>query len=106
MPIAPRAACSHSTCRYRKPCPVHKTRRPSARQMGYDRAHEALRAHVLREEPICRLCHRAPSVIADHIVSIKARPELRLVRSNVRGVCTRCHNRRTAQDQPGGWNLR
>lgn len=47
---------------------------------------------VLREQTICAICHVKPSSIADHIEPLKLRPDLAMVRENLRGVCHRCHN--------------
>lgn len=51
-----------------------------------------LRAEVLAEEPVCPVagCGR-PSTQVDHIVALQLRPDLGLVRSNLRGICA-THN--------------
>lgn len=78
-------------------------RRGSARQRGYDRDWEQVRLQVLADEPLCRFCVEAGRVTAatvvDHIQTIAERPDLRLERSNLRGLCAPCHNARTARDQ-------
>lgn len=74
--------------------------RPSSTQRGYDARWQTLRAQVLREEPRCA-CGK-PATEVDHVVSIRRRPDLRLVRSNLRGKCKRCHSRKTCQ-QDGGF---
>ncbi|MFJ6293208.1 holin [Streptomyces griseoviridis] len=94
-------------------CDEHRSaaeqRRGSARQRGYDRAHETtFRAAVLARDPQCVLCHAAPSKHADHW-PIDRRE---LVRrgddpndpQHGRGLCGPCHSTETAREQPGGWN--
>lgn len=61
------------------------------------RAWRTLRDQVVREEPRCWLqldgC-TGRSQTGDHIITVKARPDLALVRSNVRGVCHHCNRKR------------
>ena len=76
-------------------------RRGSSAQRGYDAAWRRLRDRVLGEEPLCRFCSAAGRVNAarevDHIRPVATHPELRLVRSNLRPLCTPCHSARTAR---------
>lgn len=60
------------------------------RRDRYDWAWQKLRARVRVEEPTCYACDE-PSTEVDHIVPVAIAPELRLVRSNLRGSCRR-HN--------------
>ena len=60
-----------------------------------------LTAQVRREEPVCWL--RLPgctirTTTADHILTVKARPDLALVRANLRGACLHCNS--TRNDKP------
>lgn len=52
---------------------------------------------VCTEEPICWLrlagCTRR-STTGDHVIPVAARPDLALVRSNIRGACRHCNNKR------------
>ncbi len=57
---------------------------------GYTSDWVRLRRIVLAEEPFCRKCG-APSTEANHITSVKLRPDLRLMRTNVEGLCHPCH---------------
>lgn len=61
------------------------------------RAWRALAARVVREEPVCWLryprCTRW-SDTADHVIPVADRPDLALVRSNVRGACASCNSSR------------
>lgn len=63
-------------------------------------AWQRLRAQVIREEPTCWLqlagCTQL-STTGDHLLTIKQRPDLALVRSNVRGACANCNNKRNAK---------
>ncbi|MFI2612065.1 holin [Kitasatospora sp. NPDC018619] len=107
--ICSQPGCPEYTDRGR--CPDHRReaeqRRGSARQRGYDREHEQFRAAVLARDPVCVLCHRAPSVHADHHPF--SRRDLVAAGQDAndptrgRGLCQRCHSRETAVHQPGGW---
>ena len=61
------------------------------------RAWRELRDRVVREEPVCWLqlegCTRW-STTGDHILGVTEYPHLALVRSNVRGACAECNNKR------------
>lgn len=86
--------------------------RGSSTERGYARnpGHRAFRAAVLARDPVCRICHEAPSVIADHWP--KTRRELEAEGLDVndvrrgRGLCRPCDSRQTAQRSPGGWAAR
>ena len=77
-----------------------------------------LRALVIRSQPMCARCHRALSVIADHIVpagvSIAQAQASGLflykfagffLRSNLHGLCRSCHYVKTIEDKThaGPW---
>ncbi|MFC0407931.1 HNH endonuclease signature motif containing protein [Roseomonas elaeocarpi] len=80
--------------------------RGSASARGYDRAWRRLREQVLTEEPLCRFCLAKGQVTAarevDHIRTVRDAPELRLVRANLRPLCTPCHSSRTGRDRAAG----
>ncbi|QBX37232.1 MULTISPECIES: AAA family ATPase [unclassified Brevundimonas] len=82
------------------------SRRGSAASRGYDADWRRLRAALLQANPLCLFCEEAGIVeaatVADHIISIEDRPDLRLVWSNLRPLCKPCHDRRTARDQAFG----
>ena len=75
------------------------------------RAWTRLRDQVVREEPTCWL--QLPvctglSQTADHLAPVSERPELALVRSNLRGICHRCNMARKAKPvhlAPRNWDL-
>lgn len=107
MPIRPPV---HRPAGMRAPAEVarerkrhYDDRRGSARQRGYDTSWEKVRRLVLLDEPLCRFCAQRDMTVAatvvDHILSIRERPDLRLVRSNLRSLCQPCHDRRTATEQ-------
>lgn len=63
---------------------------------GTEQQWRKLRAQVLKEEPTCRI--RLPgcthtATTADHIIPASQRPDLYLVRSNIRGACSQCNSR-------------
>lgn len=72
-----------------KPRPISDLRR--------HRAFRKLTVQVCREEPLCWL--RLPgctlkSTTADHLVPYSKRPDLGMVRGNLRGACRSCNMRR------------
>jgi len=94
-------------------CPRHRrqadTQRGTQHDRGYNTAgHRRFRAAVLERDPICVICHVAISTVADHYPM--SRRELIDSELNPndpargRGLCAACHNKQTAQHQPGGWN--
>lgn len=85
---------------YVPPQPWSTSRTKSRQERGYGREHERLRKQVLREEPLCRVCHDAGRVTAttraDHIVPLSQGG--RSVRSNYQGLCRDCHDAKTADE--------
>lgn len=71
--------------------------RPSSAARGYDADWRALRAAFLYANPLCCVpgC-LAHATEADHIVSVRERPDLRLVWDNLRPCCKPHHSRHTA----------
>ena len=71
--------------------------RTTAQRIRSTRAWQRLAKQVITEEPICWLrldgC-TIRSTTGDHIIPAAARPDLALVRSNVRGACGHCNNKR------------
>lgn len=61
------------------------------------RAWRSLRDRVVAEEPQCRLqlpgC-TGSSTTADHILTVTDRPDLAMERSNLRGACHSCNDKR------------
>ena len=62
------------------------------------RGPNGLRLFIIRRDPICVLCQRAPSTVADHVVPFRSFPtEQAQWRAftddkNLRGVCAPCHD--------------
>jgi hypothetical protein len=58
-----------------------------------------LRLFILRRDPICCLCNRVYSEVADHIVPFRSGTtqaeqwQLFLDPTNLRGICAPCHNK-------------
>jgi 5-methylcytosine-specific restriction protein A len=85
--------------------------RGTASERGYtSRGHRNFRTVVLQRDPLCVVCFRAASVVADHWPT--SRRELLALGLDAndpargRGVCKRCHDESTAREQPGGFNDR
>jgi 5-methylcytosine-specific restriction protein A len=83
--------------------------RGTASQRGYtSRGHQRFRRLVLRRDPTCVLCGTAIATVADH--HPRSRRQLAAAGLNPddpahgRGLCKPCHDRATAQHQPGGWH--
>ena len=72
--------------------------RPAPTQRGYDAAWRKVRRLFLQCNPICCECPAA-ATDADHILSVRDRPDLRLSWSTLRPYCHPHHSRRTALEQ-------
>lgn len=70
--------------------------RPSSHARGYDRAWGRLRRWFLARNPWCKLCDEKgiaeAAVIADHVLTIEERPDLRLDPTNLQSLCGPCHS--------------
>ena len=83
-------------------CPDHQRQanreynqqRPARHQFYQTKEWRRLSKQVLAEEPWCACGGRTTQ--ADHIISIKDRPDLALVRENLVGRCASCHSRKSA----------
>ena len=87
-----------------------------ARRSGPDRSVEdevvssarwkALRARVLRDEPLCRKCAAAGrtelAVQVDHVVGVRARPDLAYDLGNCQPLCGPCHGLKNAAERRSG----
>lgn len=109
MPTSPGRLCCHANCDEivhppESHCAKHKTllatrdveARGSAASRGYDARHRRWRLFILRRDPICKDCGRAPSNHADHIVALAQGGTWAL--SNGQGLCETCHNQKTARE--------
>lgn len=61
-----------------------------------------LRALVLRRDPVCVVCKRKASVIADHIRDHRGDERLFFDPKNVRGICKGCHDAKTGSQHGAG----
>ncbi len=80
-------------------------RRPSPAGRGYASEWRALRKVMLAEQPTCDRCP-APATEVHHIQSVRERPDLRLVPSNLMCLCRSCHSAITARTQAFGRALK
>lgn len=58
-----------------------------------------IRRNVLQRDPICKICNRAPSTVADHIKPHKGVWALFVSMANLQGLCKMCHDEKTARDE-------
>jgi 5-methylcytosine-specific restriction enzyme A len=65
-----------------------------------------LRVLVLARDPICKICNRYPSVVADHIKPHLGNWDLFTDLNNLQGLCEHCHNVKTATEDGGFGNIR
>jgi 5-methylcytosine-specific restriction protein A len=70
-----------------------------------------VRRIVLTRDPICVVCKRAFSTLADHWPDSRKDLIAKGVTDpdapyRLRGLCAPCHSKETAIAQPGGWNQR
>jgi len=72
------------------------------------RTWRATRLVILFRDPVCNVCHKAASTIADHIIAARtyiARhggdPSIFFDENNLQGVCKACHDAKTAKEC--GW---
>ena len=72
----------------------------------YHRAHwRNLRTLVLARDPVCMICRREASTIADHIIPHCGRWELFSALENLQGLCVTCHSKKTAAEDGGFGNI-
>ncbi|MEU6641249.1 HNH endonuclease signature motif containing protein [Saccharomonospora sp. NPDC046836] len=67
----------------------------------------AVRARILKRDPICRACGVRPSTIADHIVPVAEGGTDD--ETNGQGLCSPCHDPKSAAERARGlqrWNER
>ncbi len=105
MPTSPSSPCRYQRCPALTDhpsgyCPEHRgtydQRRGTPASRGYDRTWRKLSKQVLKEEPLCRRCRRADSVLTDHIVPKRAGGTD--ARSNLQALCKACHDEKTLQE--------
>jgi len=57
-----------------------------------------LAAAILRRDPICKICNREASQVADHIQPHRGIAELFWDPKNLQGICKQCHQVKTAAE--------
>ncbi len=72
------------------------------RQLYASPAWKRLHDFILARDPICKVCDRAPSKVADHIRDHKGNNNLFFDRNNLRGVCKPCHDSKTGKEHGFG----
>ncbi len=65
------------------------------------RGPHGLRLVVLARDPVCMICHRRASTVADHIKPHKGVWALFVDLANLQGLCAECHSRKTAAEDGG-----
>ena len=68
------------------------------------RGPNGLRYVVLARDPVCRICQRRPSTVADHIKPHKGNWVLFCSLENLWGICGPCHDAKTAREDGGFGN--
>ena len=112
MPTAPLRPCGVPGCPNlvrRGRCTEHalavSQQRGGSTKAGYDIVWQRLRRVVLSAEPLCGECQAAglieASREADHVIPLRARPDLRLWRPNVQGLCKSDHSKKTRAEMDG-----
>lgn len=116
MPTRPPKPCGHPGCRRLVPggyCELHApiyrreawaTTTESSSDRGYGSLWQRLRKVILNRDPICTVCGREPATEVDHILRKAAGGTDD--EGNLRGICDRCHTRKTAQDARAGLGAR
>lgn len=119
MPVLMPHNCNYGTCRETalpnsQYCQLHqkqtnpttpekvRTRNEPWRKWYHTAQWRNLRTMVLARDPVCMICHRDPSKIADHIKPHKGVWELFCDLLNLQGLCKRCHDTKTATEDGGG----
>lgn len=57
-----------------------------------------LRADTLRKHPVCNICHRVASTVADHIIPHKGVWAAFIDPNNLQGICKSCHDTKTGRE--------
>lgn len=93
-------------------CDDHKhladVHRASASRRGYDASWRRYRKVFLSQHYLCEECKKNGRVtlatVVDHIQPHKGDKRLFWDEGNHQALCESCHNRKTAQEDGGGWN--
>ena len=75
-------------------------RRGTSYQRGYGKRWRKLTKIVLARDPICMICHAAPSTDSDHIVpKLPGQDAADVTEEELQGTCHSCHSRKTAAER-------
>ena len=104
MPSKPRTLAGILRHRRHADREYNRTRRdPVVARIHGSARWQAVRAQVLRDEPLCRECAGLGLTVlatqVDHVVPLAVAPELAFVRSNLCPTCTACHGRKSAAER-------
>lgn len=107
MPSKPRSLAGIINRRRAADAEYNRARRDPATAAVYRSARwSALRARVLRDEPLCRACAVAGrtelATQVDHIVGVRVRPDLAYDRDNTQPLCSVCHAEKSAAERRSG----
>lgn len=104
MPSKPRTLAGILRSRRHADREYNRARRdPAVARIHGSARWQAVRAQVLRDEPVCRECARLgltePATQVDHVVPVAVAPELAFARENLQPLCTACHSRKNARER-------
>jgi 5-methylcytosine-specific restriction protein A len=107
MPSKPRSLAGILHRRRHADAEYNRARRDDAVAAVHGSARwQAVRAQVLRDEPLCRACAAAGrtelATQVDHIVPVRVRPDLAYERTNLQPLCTVCHAAKSTAERGGG----
>jgi 5-methylcytosine-specific restriction protein A len=115
----PEPGCGKPSARGEKFCEAHVKENYLTRQVARRREHcpwlrwydwavwkgfHGLQGIVVRRDPVCKICNRNPSTVADHIVPHRGNWDLFTSLSNLQGLCAACHSEKTAREDGGFGN--
>ncbi len=104
MPSKPRTLAGILRSRRHADQEYNRARRdPAVARIHGSARWRAVRAQVLRDEPLCRECARLGLTVlatqVDHVVPLAVAPELAFDRANLAPTCTACHARKSAAER-------
>ena len=85
--------------------PLTKGRSPFAHLynlMRWRRPIYGLSDTIIRRDPLCKICNRNASTIADHIRDHRGNLTLFWDPNNLQGICKPCHDKKTGSTHGGG----
>jgi 5-methylcytosine-specific restriction protein A len=106
MPSKPRSLAGILRSRRHADAEYNRARRdPVVARIHGSARWQAVRAQVLRDEPVCRECARLgltePATQVDHVLPLAVAPGLAFDRANLAPTCTPCHSRKSVAERGG-----